>query len=177
MRKVKINDRLIVKKSSIPELMGKEVIVKKVNWIELTVRLPHGRQDYFLLDSDIDFLEPEQLSSLEKRAIIKKMIDEKSLNSKRGEGYFKFINHEVGALNQLIEEYPDLDFWRQYTPDFSVKCISWYLSPEGDDLLRKHYNPFVSKVDFKKKETSIGQQKLGDDVKIQKPKSVIDWLK
>lgn len=177
MRQIKLNERVLVKTSSIPELKGKIVTVKQIKWIELTVRIfPRGRIDYYLLDSDIEFLEPEKLLISEKKRIVKSFFDPNFIKSFKGIEYHQFINREIGILNELVEKYPDLSFWRNYIPDFSVKSICWYFSPDGEALLKKHYSTFVSKVEFVKKESNIGEQKLGEDIKIQKPKSVFDWL-
>ena len=68
---------------------------------------------------------------------------------------------EMSVLNRLLKKYPDLDFWRTFSPGYRVNSLRWFMG-EGEKSIRKYYGLF--NLDFEPKEKKIvGDKKVGED--------------
>jgi hypothetical protein len=86
-----------------------------------------------------------------------------------------FINQEVTVLKSLIEQHPNLNFWRIFYPGFQVKSLNYFLNA-GEVLLKKEYHLFLCPVK-ERQEVKVSTQKIGDDAVLKPKKNLREWLK
>jgi hypothetical protein len=48
---------------------------------------------------------------------------------------------EIKIINKLVEKYPDIEFWRTFTVNFSfnLPSFAWFLTEKGNDYLAQEY--------------------------------------
>ena len=163
-RQPKIGEKVWVKKVS----SEKVCTVKSINWIYVTVRPLCARQDVEVTIDDIEYIAEEILDGKEKSEIIKRLVKNETLIGDKTNYY-----REVATLNNLIKKYPDLDFWREFDPGFQAKSLMWYFGG-GKLKINDSFNNF--NLDFSPKKSTIGEVKLGEDVKVEKQQTLRDIL-
>ena len=163
-RQPKIGEKVWVKKIS----SDKPCTVKSINWIYVNVRPLHAHKDIEVMISDIEFISPEVLTGKEKCEIVNRLVDPNTFKENMSNFY-----RELSTLNNLIKKYPNLDFWREFTPNFKVKSLIWWFG--GGAIQMNDFYNFYS-LDFKVKKDTIGTVKLGEDIKIEKQQTLKDIL-
>lgn len=88
---------------------------------------------------------------------------------------------EIRIAKKLLKEYPDFNTWTQLKLDFKLNSLAFFLTDEGKvHLTILKFNKSKENVLdlFSKQSESIGEEKLGQDVKTDsKPLSLKDFLK
>lgn len=119
---------------------------------------------------DITYIEAETLSGEEKHKLLDKFVKADFLPD------FTTRHKELGVLNRLIKAYPNLDFWRNFNPNFQVKSLLWWFGGGKKDLIVA-YNYFTLNLTTPQKVVSLQSEKIGEDVQInKKPKTFLDLL-
>ena len=120
---------------------------------------------------DIDYLDPEELSGDEKRSIVRKIVKKEHLLD------FKDMSRELRILNHCVEKFPDLLFWRQFSLDFQLASLAWFIGG-GAKELRIRYNLFTMDLTVKKEEVKLEDGKIGEDLVIKKKaRSMMDMMR
>ena len=91
------------------------------------------------MDSVTEFLDPEELTSREKRKIVESLLREDVVKGADR----KFANFQLGVFNKLLEKYPSCSFWRFWDPGFKVRNLTWYLGEDGEEILKEQYQLFA----------------------------------
>lgn len=81
---------------------------------------------------------------------------------------------EMRIAQTILSKYPDKNIWKNLFLPFKLNSLFFFLTQKGQEFLkpkREKYIPHVSK-----NETKIGEQKLGEDIIINKPKTIKDFL-
>lgn len=127
-------------------------------------------QNTNILLENIIYLEPESLSGIEKNQLLDKFVKADFLPD------FVTRHRELGVLNRLIKAYPNLDFWRNFNPNFQVKSLLWWFGGGKKDLIVA-YNYFTLNLTTPQKSVNLQSEKIGEDVQInKKPKTFLDLL-
>ena len=163
-RKPKIGEKVWVRKIC----KNKPCTIKEIKWIYIYVRPFHAKENVEVTIDDIEYIQPEMLTGEEKYTIVNKLV--KSEMFKENISNF---NMEIATLNFLIKKYPNLEFWRQFDPGFQVKSLKWWIG-SGMMQMNNFYNLF--ELDFEQKKTTIGDKKLGEDIKIEKQQTFKELL-
>lgn len=168
MREIRVGEKVRVINKESP-LYDKIVSVVKVAWGSATVRIPRDRKTHLVLDTDIEFAEPEKLTMATKRDVLKRFVKSASLVDP------VMFKVQIGSLNRLFTKYPDREFWLSCEPEYTVESLTWYEEGGSNDLysLYKKFN-----LDFKVKRIVLSETKLCPDSVIPaKPKTTEQWLK
>lgn len=81
---------------------------------------------------------------------------------------------EMKMANDLIERYPDYDFWESIQFDFKLNSLAWFIGEGKDDLFLK-WNVFKLELP-KEKRYIIGNEKIGEDYRPSKKQNKRKWL-
>lgn len=153
--------------ANIPELAGKLVRIKKINWIFYVVKEKPASKEYEVTIDDITFAVPEELTDHEKVNLINLHVLKCYTLDYRSK------IRELGILKKLTKKYSNLDFWRSFEPGFKMKSLIWWLGG-GAEEISKQYASF--NLDFALKIPTIGKEKLGEDVPAAKQMTLKEWL-
>jgi hypothetical protein len=83
---------------------------------------------------------------------------------------------ELGTAKKLLDKYPNKRFWFRVNIPFEMESLLWFLVPKGKQYLLNEWNKF--KLDLKaEKKYSIGSRKIGKAKKINKTKSLLEFLR
>ena len=83
---------------------------------------------------------------------------------------------ELGTTKKLLDKYPNKRFWFRMNIPFEMESLLWFLAPKGKEYLLTERNKF--KLDLKaEKKYSIGSRKIGKAKKINKTKSLLEFLR
>jgi hypothetical protein len=83
---------------------------------------------------------------------------------------------ELGTTKKLLDKYPNKRFWFRVNIPFEMESLLWFLVPKGKQYLLNEWNKF--KLDLKaEKKYSIGSRKIGKAKKINKTKSLLEFLR
>ena len=122
-----------------------------------------------ILAQDLIYIDPEQLSGKEKNQLVDKFVKPDFLPD------FATRYKELSVLNRLLKLYPNLDFWRNFNPNFQVKSLLWWMGGGKKDLILA-YNSFTLNLTTTQKPVSLQAEKIGEDVKVQKKISTFSDL-
>jgi hypothetical protein len=158
MRKLKVNDKVKYK-----DQIGKvEDII-----LGFVIFRPKFARETFNIEEDIfnqhvEYLTADSLTPSEKRAIIRRNVESNDLDFDKHED----MMIQVGFLNMAIKEYPNLDFWKNFTGPYKVKSFIWWARGGGKDELRKLYARYSLEFEAPKS-IILEAEKLGEDAKIE----------
>jgi hypothetical protein len=165
MRKPKINEKVYIK--TIPQAMrgkGKPATVKAVVLDSVTVKLFHSETvDVHI--SDIDYIKAEKFSGKESEEIIIRLVKAETLCEPNQ------LILQRKFLNILIEKYPSLQFWKNFSPKYQVRSLIWWLAG-GKMEMMKEYNKYT--LDFPdpiNHNELLLEESIGENYKI-KPKKI-----
>lgn len=164
MRTPKIGEKVWVKKIS----SDKPCTIKSISWIYINVRPLHARQDVEVTIDDIEYISPETLTGEEKKEIVNRLVKPETFKED-----ISYFYREISTLNNLVKKYPNLDFWREFAPNFQVKSLMWWFGG-GTIQMNDFYNFYL--LDFDVKKTTIGKDKIGEDIKIEKQQTIKEIL-
>lgn len=169
MRRIKPGEKVVLKTPSRPELNGKPATVKQAGLFGLTVSMGRGRavKYYEVSEEEVEFVTPESFSGDEKRQIIRELV-----KAERELSLQDYIN-EIHIFNRLLKNYPSLEFWRTFRPNFKGPSMAWYIGGGKADLISA-YNAFT--LEFKPKEIKTDGVKIGDDIVVNKKPNLRQWL-
>ena len=89
-----------------------------------------------------------------------------------------FWGREIKIVKQLMEIYPEEEFWKTLGADFKLNSMAFFKTPDGEKLLSLKYKMF--KMDTKVSEIAVDLfgEKIGEDIEIKKNKnkSIKDFL-
>lgn len=81
------------------------------------------------------------------------------------------------VLYQLLKQYPNRDFWLNYTLGFSLNALFWFKGADGQAQLARDWATFSLDMPAQP-EYKLEDAKVGEDVVIdKKPKTVAELLK
>lgn len=88
-------------------------------------------------------LSPEQLAENEAKAARKEATKIKKdclarICKKDALNPFTWAR-ELKIINQLVEIYPNLNFWRNFSMEFQLNSSAWLLTDKGKDYLAQEY--------------------------------------
>ena len=89
----------------------------------------------------------------------------------------KQIKTNMFLAKKMLEMIPDEKFWEEFPVHENCKNLSWFFTDEGKSEIRNA--KLVRNVKLpEKSENEIGENKVGEDFKIEKkkPKTIKDWL-
>jgi hypothetical protein len=85
---------------------------------------------------------------------------------------------EIKMLKKLEKLYPDRNFWCQLDLGYKLNSIAFLLSERGKLVLKEKYNSYKLELDLTAKtEYHFEDDKIGEDLIVSKPKSLMDFLK
>ncbi len=174
MRTPKAGDRIFAK--GIPQFVGIELVIKSVMLGTVFARQKGRgrREDIELQDGDFDYADPIELTSEEKREIVKRSVKSDFLPD------ILAFRKELGILNILFSKYPCNEFWKNFDCGFQLRSLSWWCGGGADDL-RKHFNEYsLSKrgLTSEAQPITLREDKIGEDVEVKlKPKKLTDIWK
>lgn len=89
-----------------------------------------------------------------------------------------FWAREVKIVKQLMELYPEEDFWKTLSADFKLNSMAFFKTPDGEKLLSLKYQLFRTEVKTEIIAVDLFGEKVGEDIEIKKNKnrSVKDFL-
>jgi hypothetical protein len=108
------------------------------------------------------------VKKLNKRELIKKIVEEPDKQKRM------FWAREMKLLNDLMDMFPDQDFWRRMTID-KVPSLAMLRSGYGLDILKKKYRNFSYKIP-PKVEIPIGEKSGQDKIISKKPKTIRQFI-
>ena len=112
-----------------------------------------------------------------KNPTINQLIIEKFL--KDPNGIWKDKNarmRELGTTKKLLAKYPNKRFWFRMNIPFEMDSLLWFLTPRGKEYVLTEWNKF--KLDLiAEKKYSIGSRKIGKAKKINKTKTLLEFLR
>lgn len=74
-------------------------------------------------------------------------------------------------LNTLMEKFPETSFWQKFNFRKQYDSLAYFISPYGQEYLRKKYNEFNYKIP-KKSKVKLGK-KIGEDKILKKENKTI----
>ena len=163
MRTPKIGEKVNIKSDSLiykifdvsPDLLSVKIIEYRKKKSEIKT----------ILSQDLIYIDPEQLSGKEKNQLVDKFVKADFLPD------FATRYKELSVLNRLLKLYPNLDFWRNFNPNFQVKSLLWWFGGGKKDLIVA-YNYFTLNLTTPQKSVNLQSEKIGEDVQInKKPKT------
>lgn len=172
-RRPKKNDRVYI--GGIPEYFQVEMKVKSTLLESVFVRPKGGREDIEVSESDLFYLDLEELESGEKIELIKKLVKEEFLTD------IILLRREQGVLNRLLKKYPDVDFWRGLEIGFQMRSLLFWIGKNGSPQIEQMYREFtLDKNTAKgnnKSVTNITTEKVGEDIVVRaKPRNLLDII-
>ena len=108
------------------------------------------------------------LKKLNKRDLIKKLVVEPKTQKR------PFWAREMKLLNDLLEMFPDNDFWIKMKPE-SYPSLAVVRSEQGIKSLRKKFREFKYKIP-QKKEIKLGEKVGKDRIYNKTPKTIKDFI-
>ena len=108
------------------------------------------------------------LKKLNKRDVIKKLVVEPK-SQKR-----PFWAREMKLLNDLLEIFPDEDFWLKMKPQ-EYPSLAVIRSDQGIKSLRKKFREFKYKIP-EKKEIKLGEKSGKDRIYNKTPKTIREFI-
>ena len=108
------------------------------------------------------------MKKLNKRELIKKIVEEPSKQKRM------FWAREMKLLNDLIDIFPNEDFWRKMTID-KVPSLAMIRSGYGLDLIKKKYRDFNYKIP-PKIEIPLGKKTGEDRIISKKTKTIRQFI-
>lgn len=89
-----------------------------------------------------------------------------------------FWSREVKIVKQLMEIYPEEEFWKTLAADFKLNSMAYFKTPDGERLLSLKYKLFKTEVKTNEIAVDLFGEKIGEDIEIKKNKnkSVKDFL-
>lgn len=88
-----------------------------------------------------------------------------------------FWAKEQKFLTELLQDFPDIDFWLNSKVDFKLKSLCWLLGKDGCKYLEHHYSQFFFNPKISHEEYKIYDKTYGESIKKQlKPKNLRKWL-
>jgi hypothetical protein len=108
------------------------------------------------------------VKKLNKRELIKKIVEEPDKQKRM------FWAREMKLLNDLMDMFPDQDFWRRMTID-KVPSLAMLRSGYGLDILKKKYRNFSYKIP-PKVEIPIGEKSGQDKIISKKTKTIRQFI-
>jgi hypothetical protein len=97
--------------------------------------------------------------------IVKSFVKEETYNSKA----------DVIIFYRLLKEYPNESFWRNYSLDFKLNSMAFFLTEDGKHRLLSDYSIF--NLDLGSPTVyNVEDAKIGDDALISKSKNTISDL-
>jgi hypothetical protein len=82
-----------------------------------------------------------------------------------------FWAREMKMLNTLMEKFPETSFWQKFNFRKQYDSLAYFISPYGQEYLRKKYNEFNYKIP-KKSKVKLGK-KIGEDKILKKENKTI----
>ena len=84
---------------------------------------------------------------------------------------------EIMMAKRITAKYPEVDFWEKVELGFQLNSLAYFLTSDGEQVIRKKYAGFKFDV-TQPVSYNIHSQKIGEDVKIDyRPKTLKDFLK
>lgn len=81
------------------------------------------------------------------------------------------------VLYRLLKQFPDRNFWLNYTMIFQLNALFWFLGKDGQEKLKQDYSIFCLNL-APVIEEKIEDEKVGEDVIIEKkPKTMAQLLR
>ncbi len=108
------------------------------------------------------------MKKLNKRELIKKIVEEPDKQKRM------FWAREMKLLNDLMDMFPDEDFWRRMTID-KVPSLAMLRAGYGLDILKKKYRNFSYKIP-PKEEIPIGDKSGQDKIISKKTKTIRQFI-
>tara|TARA_B100000131_G_C17633398_1_gene416914 strand:- start:25 stop:381 length:357 start_codon:yes stop_codon:yes gene_type:complete len=88
----------------------------------------------------------------------------------------KQIKTNMFLAKKMLEMIPEEEFWEEFPVHKNCEDLSWFFTDEGKKEVRNAKLTRSVKLP-EKVENEIGEEKLGEDFKIEKkPKTIKDWL-
>lgn len=102
----------------------------------------------------------------------------KEENLKQNQRLPSFWAREVKIVKQLMEIYPEEEFWKTLGADFKLNSMAFFKTPDGEKLLSLKYKMFRMEVKVETIAVDLFGEKVGEDIEIKKNKnkSVKDFL-
>ncbi len=98
---------------------------------------------------------------------------------KEKEGLVEFYHpiQSPMAMYSLLKKYPNRDFWLALDLGFQLRSLFWFNSERGREELDRRWSVFNLDLGPQVDHT-IGTEKIGEDVIVEKPKtSIADFLR
>jgi len=108
------------------------------------------------------------VKKLNKRDLIKKLVVEPDKQKRM------FWAREMKLLNDLLEMFPNQDFWKRMTID-KVPSLAMLRSDYGLEKIRKKYREFNYKIP-EKIEIPLGEKTGEDKILSKKPKTIRQFI-
>jgi hypothetical protein len=85
---------------------------------------------------------------------------------------------EIKVLNKLKKQYKELEFWDSLDLGFKLNSLCYFLSADGKKLIFQKYQKFKLDIDLARETNyDLESEKVGENIKVSKPKSLMDFLK
>ena len=168
----KIND--IVRVNAVEISPAKDCKILSIVLDSIFVRPKFSRQDFEIKEDQIvSWVNEEILTGKEKETIIRRLVKEEFLKSED----FHQLHNQLHILKRLIVEYPNLDFWRNFSPPTRVVSLAQYMGA-NKDALRFQYNQATLDLGAKEQVKEVlSEEKIGEDIIVKKrPKNMLDLI-
>jgi len=83
---------------------------------------------------------------------------------------------DMMVLYRLYKQFPNRDFWLNYTLGFQLNSLLWFLGKDGQERLNKDWSIFH--LDLKpQEEYKLEDTKVGEDLTLErKPRTMAEFL-
>lgn len=87
-------------------------------------------------------------------------------------------SRDAMVMYQLIKQFPDCAFWRNYELGFCLNSMFWFKSRDGQDRLKTDWSLFHLDMKGEQRYDKLDENKNGEDVVVEKSiKTVADLLR
>lgn len=85
--------------------------------------------------------------------------------------------NEMRVLAKLLKTYPDKEKWQKFALSFKLNSLCFFFTQKGKEMLQKgYYTPAATSTIKIEKPIELGTEKVGEDIVVEKPKSLRDFL-